>query len=57
MSTIRWRKYLDSLTINTKYSDSDPIVSHRSTMERISKGNFIYSSVFNNYLVQTQKYC
>ena len=48
---------MDSLTINHTYFDSDTIVSHKSTMECLSKGYYTWSSVVMNDLVQLQKYC
>ena len=53
-TTIR-RNYLDSLTINSKDFDGDPIISHKLTMEQLSKGNSIYSSVVNDDLLNIQK--
>ena len=29
-------EFLDSLTINSKYFDGDPIISHKSSMEQLS---------------------
>ena len=56
VSTIIWRNYFDSFTINPKDFDSDPIVSHKSTMERLSKNNYICSSLVNGDPVQIQKW-
>ena len=56
VNTTRWRNYLHSLTINTKDFGSDTIIYHLSTMERLSKGNYIWSLVVNNDLVQLQNY-
>ena len=36
LSTTRWSNYLDSLTINPKYFDRDPIFYHKSEMEKQS---------------------
>ena len=47
---------MDSLTTNTKDFDDDPIVSHKSTIFRLSKGNSICISVINDELLQIQKY-
>ena len=55
-STEIWRNYLNSLTTNLKDFEGDPIVSHKSTMDRLSKGNYTWISVIKNYLVQLQKY-
>ena len=51
------RIVLDSLTINPKYFDKDPIVSHKSEMEQISKSNYICSLAVKNNLMQLQSYC
>ena len=56
MSAPIWRNYLDLLTINSKDFDDDPIVYHKSTMERLSKGNYICSSLVTDDLVHIQKY-
>ena len=57
VSVTIWRNDLDSLTINPKDFNGDPIVSHKSTIFRLSKGNSICISLDNNDLVQIQKYC
>ena len=44
------------LIINKKDFGCDPKLSHISTMEGLSKGNYIWSSVLNNDLVKFQKY-
>ena len=51
------RIVLDSLTINTKYFDGGPIVSHKSEMEQLSKGISIWNSEVNEDLVQLRRYC
>ena len=48
--------FLDSLTINPKDFGSYPIVSHKSEMEKISKGSSIWNSEVNEDLVQLRKY-
>ena len=48
---------MDSITINPKDFDSDTISPQKSTMDRLSRGKYIWSSVVNNELVQLQKYC
>ena len=47
---------MDSLTLNTKDFDGDPIVYHKSTMDCLYKIGSIWSSVVNCDLVQIQKY-
>ena len=47
--------FLDSLTINPKDFGSYPIVSHKSEMEKISKGSSIWNSEVNEALVQLRK--
>ena len=47
VSTTRQRNYLDSLTIYPKYFDGDPIVSHKSAMEKPSKDISIWNSEVN----------
>ena len=56
MRTTRWGDFFHSLTINPKDFDSDQTVSHKSTVDRLSKGNHIRSSLVNNDLVHLQKY-
>ena len=48
---------MDSLTINPKDFDIDTIIFHKSTMERLSKGNSVCSVVVKDDLVQLQNYC
>ena len=43
--------------MNPKDVDGDPIISHKSTMERLSKFNYICISVVNNDLLHIQNYC
>ena len=50
-------EFLDSLTINPKDFDGDPIVSHKSAMEQLSNGSSIWNSEVNEDLVQLQNYC
>ena len=57
VSTTRWRFFLDSLTTNPKYFDGDPIISHKSEMEKLSKGSSIWNSEVNEDLVQLRNYC
>ena len=53
----KMEEFLDSLTINPKYFDGDPIVYHKSAMEKLSKVISICNSDVNEDLVQIQKYC
>ena len=48
---------MDSLTINTKYFDGDKIFSHRSAMEKLSRGISIYILEVNEDLLHLHKYC
>ena len=48
---------MDSLIINPIYFYGDPIIYHKSEMEQLSKGIYIWNSEVNEYLVQLQKYC
>ena len=57
VSTTRWRDFLDSLTINPKDFDGDPIVYHKSEMGQLSKGSYIWNSDVNEDLVKLQNYC
>ena len=57
MSKTIWRNVLDSLTINPKYFDRDPIVYQKSSMEKLSKVRSIWNSEVNEDLVQIWKYC
>ena len=52
-----WRIFLDSLTIDPKYFDRGPIVSHKSKMELLLKSIPIWNSEVNEDIVQLQKYC
>ena len=47
VSTTRWRGFLDLLTINLKYFYGDPIFSHKSAMEQLSKGSSVRNSELN----------
>ena len=48
---------MDSLTINPKHFDEDPIFSDKSAMEKLSKGSSIWNSEVNEELVKLQNYC
>ena len=48
---------MDPLTINLKDFYGNPIISHRSVMDHLSKCNSIYISVVNDELVQILNYC
>ena len=52
-----WTNYFGLLTINPKDFDGDPIVSHKSTMDNISKFKYICSSVVNIDLVNIRHFC
>ena len=41
MRTTRWGDFFHSLTINPKDFDGDQTISHKSTIDRLSKGNHI----------------
>ena len=51
MSTTIWKNYLNPLTIKTKYFNGYTIIYQKSTMNRLSKGNSIWSSVVNNKML------
>ena len=52
VSSTRWKDLLDSLTINSKYFDGDTIITHKSAMEKLSKGSSVWNSEVNEDLVQ-----
>ena len=56
MITTRQSNYLHSFTINTKDFDGNSIVYHKSTMDHLSKVNYIWSSVVKYNLLQLQNY-
>ena len=47
---------MDSLTINSKVFNRDPIIAHKTSMEDISKGHPIWGSAVSCELAQLQNY-
>ena len=47
---------MDSLTINPKDFDGDPIISHKSAIEKLSKVISIWGSEVNEDLAKLQNY-
>ena len=56
VSTTIWKNYLNPLTIKTKDFNGYTIIYQKPTMNRLSKGNSIWSSVVNNDLVQIKNH-
>ena len=57
MIMMRWKNYLDSITINPDDFDVDLNVSHQMEIDHLSKRNSIWISVVNDDLVKIQNHC